>query len=237
MREQLLTPPCSTGPSPHARARTKGLLLGRVRTWRRGSSVDDGRRQALLTTFVCLTRAGTPSVARTQPDTCPSRKHPARITEFVTLRGCPRPSAEPPAGGGLCGGSVSRCAKDRGSALGIAPDAVFRDSARWAAASHVAELDDQFIVCGASRPIPRSSEVARSTHAGGWREAAAVVQDGAIGSWPRAAGQRAQTRRELDPCGGSHLPRSARRASAKADALRAKTPKVSLRSGWTRKAL
>ena len=55
------------------------------------------------------------------------------------------------------------------------------------------------------RPIPRSSEVARSTHAGGWREAAAFVEDGAIGSWPRAAGHRAQARRVLDPCGGSHL--------------------------------
>ena len=65
-----------------------------------------------------------------------------------------RVDAEETRGRRAFGGSVSRRAKDRGSALGIAPDAVFRDSARWAAASHVAELDDQFIVSGASRPDP-----------------------------------------------------------------------------------
>ena len=135
------------------------------------------------------------------------------------------------------GVSVSRRAKDRGSALELRLTRSFETLRGGLRLPTSLSLMTSSSSSEPRRPIPRSSEVARSTHTGGWREAAAVVQDGAIGSWPRAAGQRAQTRRELDPCGGSHLPRSARRASARADALRAKTPKVSLRSGWTRKAL
>src|SRR5215207_10172049 len=106
--------------------------------------------------------------------------------------------------------------------------AVFRVSTRWAAAPTALSLMVGSSSPAAGRPIPRSSEVARSTQPEGWRQAAGIAQDGVSVEMLWAAERRR-------PWGGSSIPAADRTYPVAQDRdPRERIPIARIPEGWLR---